>query len=284
MADKQLSTLPIETPEQYDQLIFVDTSDSDNTKINTIEEIVKEGLSSNTTDSLSEWPTNKYTTTAEKNKLATIAPNAEVNEVESVNGKQWIVTLNLDEIPNGISYVKSQNNFTNLQLTRVTNGEAHRNNTANPHWTTKAHVGLDQIKNVTQISSDPDEFSQFAHKTSPHINDRLLIENSSDVLKKRYITIGDIVTEYFKPVVTRFKNSLEVDIDDKVQLVGDEAIPQHRYAYQIRDWIRQRASMMPKNIVAFWEELVIDQNDQYLVFGPMTVDGVVSWDWDLVVL
>ena len=79
-------------------------------------------------------------TNAEKTKLSGISPGAEPNEVESVNGKQGIVTLNLDEIPNGTSYVRSQNNFTNLQLTRVTNAENHRNNFSNPHLTTKTHV------------------------------------------------------------------------------------------------------------------------------------------------
>ncbi len=51
-------------------------------------------------DTLPEGATNRYMTNAEKTKLATIAPSAEPNEVESVNGKQGIVTLNLDEIPN----------------------------------------------------------------------------------------------------------------------------------------------------------------------------------------
>jgi len=284
MADKQLSTLPIEVPASDDQLLFVDISDWNNAKLNTIEEIVKEGLSVNNTDMLPEWTNNKFTTTAEKAKLVSISPWAEVNEVESVNGKQGIVMLNLDEIPNGATYVRSQNNFTNLQLTRVTNGEAHRNNTANPHSTTKAHVGLDQIKNVTQISSDADEYSQFAHKTSPHEDDRLLIENSSDALNKWYVTIGDILNEFFKPVTTRFKNSLEMDVDDKVQLVGDQVNPQHRYAYQIRNWVRQRASMMSSNFIPFGEELIIDNNDQYIVFWPLTIDWTVSWPWDLIVL
>lgn len=284
MADVQISTLPQTTPDHNDLVIFVDVDDSNNAKTNTVEEIVKEGMTVLDSDDLSQGTSNLFLTNAERSKLATVAPNSEPNEVESVNGKQGIVTLDLDEIPNWTNYVRSQNNFTNLQLTRVTNAENHRNNFSNPHNTTKAQVWLDQVKNVEQISSDPNEFSAFAHKTSPHEDDKILIENESDSRKKRYVTIWDILTEFFKPVVTRFKNSLELDVDDKVQLVGDEANPQHRYSYQTRNWAKMWASMMPENIVEATEELIIDDKDQYIVFGPLTIDWIISGDGDLVIL
>ncbi len=284
MADKTLSSLPIEIPLANDKSIFMDESDSDFAKQCTIEEFVAAGLAALDADSLNEWPNNKFMTQAERDKLNWIAPGAEPNEVESVNWQQGIVTLDQDDIPNGSNYVRTKNNFTDLQLSRVNNSVSHQNNTANPHGTTKTHVWLWDVKNAEQISNEDDEFSAFARKTSPHNDDRILIENSSDSLKKRYVTIWDILTEFFKPVATRFKNSLELDVDDKVQLVWDEETPQHRYGYQTRNWVKMRASNMAKNRVEAVEELIIDENDQYIVFWPLTVEWVISGDGDLVIL
>lgn len=50
------------------------------------------------------------------------------------------VNLTLDNIPDGATYVKSNQSFDNARLAQLVTANNHVTNLANPHATTKAQV------------------------------------------------------------------------------------------------------------------------------------------------
>lgn len=182
--------MPTETPDNTDNLLFADTSDADNIKKNTPGAVVATGLASNTTDSLPEGATNLYATAGEKVKLAGIQTGAQVNDVNSVNGQVGAVVLDQDDVADGSTFVRTNNNFTNTAVTELNAATNHLTDFNNPHNTTPALIGLGNVTNDTQLSTTAGNFNSLSEKSDiqQHLEDKFVIQDSSDSDQIKSIT------------------------------------------------------------------------------------------------
>jgi hypothetical protein len=71
-----------------------------------------------------------------------VQAGAEVNAVTSVNGQVLAVNLDQDDIPNGSTWVRTANDFTNTAVSELNAASNHLTDFNNPHNTTAALVGL----------------------------------------------------------------------------------------------------------------------------------------------
>ena len=176
--------IPDESVQVDDYLLFSDTSDSGKLKKNIPSEVVKTWLwwTWVNSDLLSQWSTNLYMTSWEKVKLSWIETWAEVNQVNSVNGIQWAVVLTQDEVWDGSSFVRTENNFTNTSVIKLNNATNHITDTNNPHSTTKAQVGLGNVTNDEQLSTTDWNFSNLDEKSDvqQHLDDLYVLQDSAD--------------------------------------------------------------------------------------------------------
>jgi len=130
---------PINTVASY--VAYSDSTDSDKTKVSSVESFVAAALPGLTTDILPAGATNLYMTSAEKTKLAGIVPGADVSPVQTVNGTIGNVVLTQDDVGDGITYVRTQNNFSNLASANLGIAYSHSQQiTGNPHNVTKSEV------------------------------------------------------------------------------------------------------------------------------------------------
>lgn len=81
-------------------------------------------------------------TLGERVKLASVEAGAEVNAVTSVNGQVLGVILDQDDIGDGATYVRTQNDFTDTNVSELNAASNHLTDFNNPHNTTAALVGL----------------------------------------------------------------------------------------------------------------------------------------------
>ncbi len=176
------TTVPTETPDNTDNLLFSDTSDADNLKKNTPGAVVAAGLPSNDTDSLPQGATNLYMTPGEKVKLAGVQTGAQVNSVDSVNGQTGAVQLDQDDVPDGTTYVRTENNYTNTAVTDLNAATNHLTDFNNPHNTTPALIGLGNVTNDEQLSTTPGNFGALNEKSDiqQHLDDLFVIQDSAD--------------------------------------------------------------------------------------------------------
>jgi len=96
---------------------------------------------------------NLYMTPGEKVKLAGVQTGAQVNSVDSVNGQTGTVLLDQDDIPDGSTYVRTENNFTAVKVAELNAATNHLSDLNNPHQTTPANIGIGNVTNDVQLST-----------------------------------------------------------------------------------------------------------------------------------
>lgn len=184
--DPQFTT-PI-TATNSDKMLIADASDSNNLKSVLPSSVVAAWLPSNTSDLLPEWTNNLYMTPGERVKLASVEAWAQVNAVTSVNGQVLAVSLDQDDIPDGTTYVRTQNDFTDTNVVELNAASNHLTNFSNPHDTTAAQVWLWNVTNDTQLSTTPGNFSALVEKSDiqQHLEDLFVLQDSNDnnIIKK----------------------------------------------------------------------------------------------------
>ena len=180
--------IPTAAPDNTDNIMFSDTSDWDQLKKNTPWAVVWAWLPSNDTDSLPEWTTNLYLTPWERVKLASVQTWAEVNSVDSVNWQTWVVALDQDDVPDGTTFVRTNNNFTNTNVSKLNAASNHLTDFANPHNTTPANIGIGNVTNDKQLSTSAGNFSALVEKSDiqQHLDDLFVLQDSDDgdIIKK----------------------------------------------------------------------------------------------------
>jgi len=164
-----------------DLLLFADVTDGNINKKATAWAVTAAGISSATTDLLPEWVSNRYMTNGEKTKIQWVEAGAQVNSVTSVNGQGGLVVLDLDDIPDGWTFVKSNQTFDNARLAQLTAANLHVSNASNPHNVTKAQVWLANVENIAALWRDPLSFDVLVEKTDVqlHLDDYMVVQDSS---------------------------------------------------------------------------------------------------------
>lgn len=274
---------PSITTASNDLLLLADVSNSNNVWDDTVVNVVKAWLWASTTDDLPQWATNLYFTSAEKSKLSWISPNAEPNVVDSVNGQIGIITLTQDDIGDGVTYKQTENNYSDSEVTKVTNATAHISDVNNPHNVTKTQVWLWNVTNDAQLLRAWNDYTQFTNKPSPNYNDIVLIEDSVSWYAKRKTTLLSILNgigQHMKAFNTRVDKSLEV-VPDKIQLKNDEAIPDNGKFYWQRVSWKWRYRPFNKTVIQTLETIQIENDESLVVSGEYKVYWNINIYWSL---
>jgi len=164
-----------------DLLLFADVTDGDINKKATAWAVTVAGITSANSDLLPEGTNNKYMTNGEKTKLQWIQLGAQVNSVTTVNGQSGPVELDLDDIPDGWTFVKSNQVFDNARLAQLTAANLHVSNTNNPHNVTKTQVWLANVENIAALWRAPFSFDVLTEKSNVqlHLDDYMVVQDSS---------------------------------------------------------------------------------------------------------
>ena len=196
----RIEDLVTATPVSSDLDIFVDISDSNNAKKNTIWQKVKAWLADPivTADDLTDWSTKKVMTSAERTKLAGIAPNAQQNTVDSVNWQQWVVVLDADDIADTATRKMWDKVFNTSEQNKLDIAYTHAQQvTGNPHNVTANQVWLGNVANERQLSRTAGNFSAIPQKSDiqRHFNDLVPLQDSADSNKIKSVSVG---TQYIR--------------------------------------------------------------------------------------
>ena len=113
-----------------------------------------------------------------------------VEDSEQLNAKKKLALKSLNHA-----------NLANVGVNTHTQIDAHIASTSNPHSVTKAQIGLSNVSNNAQIKRNPD-FESFPEKTLPIATDKLLLEDSEDGAKKKFIALENL--KLFTPHVKSF--------------------------------------------------------------------------------
>lgn len=184
------TTTPNEIIENADDLLFADTSDSSNLKKTNPQDIVSAGVGGISSDDVSQWSSNLYMTPWERAKVASIETWAEVNQVNTVNWLQGPVVLTQDNVWDGSTFVRTNNNFTDTNVSNLNNNTIHRWQTNNPHNVTKSQIWLSNVTNDVQLSQTAGNFDTLTEKTDIqlHLNDKYVLQDSDDVNNIKSVT------------------------------------------------------------------------------------------------
>lgn len=276
------SWVPSATPETWDTYLFSDLSDSGKLKKATANEIVSQWASWITSDDVAEWGTNLYMTTTEKSKLATVSLWAEPNTVDSVNWFGGNITLTQDNVWDGATYVRTENNYSDAEVVRVNSAYNHSLvNSGNPHSVTKTDIGLANVTNDAQLKRSGNDWA-FSNKSNLATTDRLLIEDSANSFGKAITTISSLLTRFSQSLWSYASKSIEV-VSWLLQLENDQETPENLSVYGYEDgskgWF---PNMVRKEYNS--EDINIDSNRQLIIYWQMSGQKNVYTYWDLVIL
>lgn len=190
MANKRIDQYTTTTPSSTDLMIFADVSNSNIVWKNTLTEITKAGMAGADTDDLPDWSTTVMMLATERTKLSGIQAGAQVNNFTSI---QWqsagALTLTQDDIPDGTTFVQTENNFADARATELQIAYSHSQNVSgNPHNTTKTMIWLSNVTNDIQLSQTANNFSILPEKSDVqfHLDDMTVLQDSSNgnIIKK----------------------------------------------------------------------------------------------------
>ena len=85
----------------------------------------------------------------------------------------------------------------------------HETNTSNPHSVTKAQVGLGNVTDDSQLKRSAGDFATFSEKTTPHDDDKVLIEDSEASGAKKYVK---------KSNLSRISNSVTLPLGETMMI------------------------------------------------------------------
>jgi len=114
---------------------------------------------------------------------------AEQNTIDSVNGQVGTVVLTQDDVGDGITYVRTHNDYTNADEATVALTVTHMANMLNPHNTTKAQVGLTNVTDDAQLKRAAGDYTTFTLLATPTATDLFLIEDSLNAYAKKKTTL-----------------------------------------------------------------------------------------------
>ena len=275
------STTPDITPVAADIMLLADISNANEISDATVQEVVLAWLWANTSDDLPQWATNLYFSTAEQTKLAGITAGAQPNAVISVNGKIWTVILDMDDLVDWTSYVRSENNFDNTAVSELNTAFTHVTNITNPHSVTNTQVGLWNVTNDAQLKRSANDFNTFPQKVSLHPTDIVLIEDSIDSYNKKKVEISDLSTEVIDALAT--SNSLEV-VWSVLELKNDQATPAEDTYFGNQDWGKWRFKKYERNTYPSTTDINIPTGYSMVIHWWLAWAWVVDWPGLLYIL
>lgn len=286
MANKAFPTqTPTITPASDDILLVADFDNGNAASDSTIQEVVEVGMQSNSTDNLPEWVTNKYYPSSDQNKLSNIEPWAEVNQVNSVNWLQWDVSLNQDNIPDWVTFVRTNNNFTNQEKSELQTAYSHSQQiTGNPHNVTKTEVWLWNVLDEEQLSKSPNDWWSFSNKLTPDANDEFLIEDNNDGNSKKRVTVTSLiawVVANISPVLwwSIVENSWSLELD------WDQLTPDDFTVYWKQFGVKGRYSQFTRVNYSWVGVLTIPWDHQLILHADLNLEDYdIQLDWALVLI
>jgi len=91
-------------------------------------------------------------------------------------------------VPDGATFVRTNNNFTSTNVSELNAASNHLTDFANPHNTTPANIGIGNVTNDKQLSTTAGNFTPLVEKSDiqQHLDDLFVIQDSDDgdIIKK----------------------------------------------------------------------------------------------------
>ncbi len=283
-----------------DNLMFSDTSDANKLKKSTPWWVVSAGISAVSSDNIAQWSTNLYLTTGERVKIAWVEAWAQVNQTTTVNWQQGAVVLTQDEVWDGTAFVRTNNNFTNTNVSDLNNNTIHRTQTDNPHNVTKTQIGLSNVTNDVQLSQTAGNFNFLTEKSDIqlHLNDKYVLQDSDDaniiksvtnqtdlIWKSAYIQIWWPSINYYD---FTFVSSTTYNIQSLITVNGNiyYCKVSHQssgsFSADLSNWFWEEigGATASWNVLSAWNGAPVDPGiNIWDVYVDVTNGDLYYWDW-----